>query len=51
MEPLRRTDTCVFRLSRLEGLDEVEELEMLLAHYAISWFAFDSQSVGFMAPI
>ncbi|PWN34968.1 S-adenosyl-L-methionine-dependent methyltransferase, partial [Meira miltonrushii] len=25
------------RLSRLEGLDEVEELEILLAHYAISW--------------
>lgn len=29
------------RLSRLEGLDEVEELEILLAHYAISWYAFD----------
>ena len=25
------------RLSRLEGLDEVEELEMLLGHYCISW--------------
>lgn len=25
------------RLSRLEGLDEVEELEMLLAHYCMSW--------------
>lgn len=29
------------RLSRLEGLDEIEELEILLAHYAISWYAFD----------
>lgn len=25
------------RLSRLEGLDEVEELEMLLGHYCMSW--------------
>ncbi|WFD30309.1 [phosphatase 2A protein]-leucine-carboxy methyltransferase [Malassezia sp. CBS 17886] len=25
------------RLSRLEGLDEVEELEMLLGHYCLSW--------------
>lgn len=25
------------RLSRLEGLDEVEELEMLLGHYCIAW--------------
>lgn len=25
------------RLSRIEGLDEVEELEMLLGHYCMSW--------------
>lgn len=25
------------RLSRLEGLDEMEELEMLLGHYCMSW--------------
>jgi hypothetical protein len=25
------------RLSRLEGLDEVEELDLLLSHYAIAW--------------
>lgn len=31
------------RLSRLEGLDEVEELEILLAHYAISWYAYDAR--------
>lgn len=31
------------RLSRLQGLDEVEELEMLLSHYAISWYACDAQ--------
>ncbi|WFD33806.1 [phosphatase 2A protein]-leucine-carboxy methyltransferase [Malassezia cuniculi] len=32
LDPAERT-----RLSRLEGLDEVEELEMLLGHYCISW--------------
>lgn len=38
------------RLSRLEGLDEVEELEILLAHYAISWYTFDqAEQAAFMA--
>lgn len=29
------TDAALHRLSRLEGLDEVEEFDMLLRHYCI----------------
>ena len=28
------------RISKLEFLDEIEELDLLLAHYAISWGLF-----------
>ncbi len=31
------SDAC--RISQLEMLDEVEELELVLAHYAITWGA------------
>jgi [phosphatase 2A protein]-leucine-carboxy methyltransferase len=27
----------MYRMSRLELLDETEELDLVLAHYAISW--------------
>jgi hypothetical protein len=27
----------VYRVSRLEMLDEVEELDLVLGHYAVSW--------------
>ncbi len=29
--------TLMCRISRLEMLDEIEELELVLAHYAITW--------------
>ena len=28
---------CVIRISKLEMLDEVEELDLVLEHYAITW--------------
>ncbi|UZJ52458.1 hypothetical protein CBS101457_001778 [Exobasidium rhododendri] len=34
------------RLSRLQGLDEVEELEMLLSHYAVSWYNSDIEKIS-----
>ncbi|KAE8250992.1 hypothetical protein A4X13_0g4217 [Tilletia indica] len=34
------------RISRLEMLDEVEELEMLMDHYCISWGALESVEEG-----
>ncbi|KAE8210562.1 hypothetical protein CF327_g5571 [Tilletia walkeri] len=34
------------RISRLEMLDEVEELEMLMDHYCISWGALESAEEG-----
>jgi len=30
----------IFRISKLEFLDETEELDLVLAHYAISWGLF-----------
>lgn len=39
------------RLSRIERLDEVEELDMLLDHYAVSWYTHDAKSnASFMQP-
>jgi [phosphatase 2A protein]-leucine-carboxy methyltransferase len=32
--------TPILRISRLEFLDETEELDLVLAHYAISWGLF-----------
>jgi hypothetical protein len=28
---------CTLSISRLEHLDEIEELELVLAHYSITW--------------
>lgn len=33
-------DIDVVRISKLEMLDEVEELELVLGHYAITWGAW-----------
>lgn len=33
-------DIDVVRISKLEMLDEVEELELVLEHYAITWGAW-----------
>ena len=32
-----RTDTSPDRIAKLEFLDETEELDLVLDHYAISW--------------
>ena len=32
-----KTDWPIARVSRLEMLDEVEELDLMLSHYVISW--------------
>lgn len=32
--------TAILRISKLEFLDETEELDLVLAHYAISWGLF-----------
>ena len=34
---IRTCCDAVSRVSRLELLDEVEELELVLGHYAVSW--------------
>lgn len=33
-------NTICARISKLEFLDEIEELDLVLAHYAISWGLF-----------
>ena len=34
---MRSDLTLLCRISQLEMLDEIEELELVLAHYAITW--------------
>lgn len=29
--------TCAYSIARLEMLDEIEELDLVLSHYVISW--------------
>lgn len=36
----------VTRVGRIEMIDEVEELNLVLSHYAITWGSFGSSSIS-----
>lgn len=40
---------CLLRISKLEMLDEVEELDLVLEHYAITW-SLSLSGTGLKAP-
>ena len=47
------TSLCLnwFRLSKLEMLDEIEELDLLLSHYSVTWAYTQPDGMDFSQSI
>lgn len=43
LQPEAKLTTTSCRISKLEMLDEIEELELVLSHYAVSWGSTGSE--------